>query len=154
MQLVQFSSGWFLVIIFWLFIRKNRLAKGIWAMGETPTLVIVLGLPYNLMQTAVFVISAIFAGTASLLIQALDIGIDPHVGMHALLTGAVAVLVGGVEVYWGWIGGATLLAVLQSISVWQFSARWSDLITFSVLILTLLFRPHGLFAPRKRREER
>ncbi|MBW2647453.1 MAG: hypothetical protein JRE23_15015 [Deltaproteobacteria bacterium] len=127
--------------------------KGIWAMGETPDLVMVLGLPYKLMRMLIFALSSVFAGIASLLV-ALDVGIDPHVGMHALLTGAVAVLVGGVDVYRGWIGGAVLLAVLQSIAVWQFSARWNDLITFGILIVTLLFRPQGLFSPKKRREER
>ena len=47
-----------------------------------------------------------------------------------------------------------MLAVLQSIAVWQFSASWNDLITFGILIVTLLFRPQGLFSPKKRREER
>ncbi|MFQ5901307.1 MAG: branched-chain amino acid ABC transporter permease [Thermodesulfobacteriota bacterium] len=153
MQIVQFLVGWMLVIVFWLLIRKNTFMKGIWAMGETPTLVKVLGLPYGFMRTVVFLLSSIFAGVASLLV-ALDVGIDPNVGMNALLTGAVAVIVGGVDKYWGWIGGAVILAVLQSIAVWQFSARWNDLITFGILIVVLLFRPQGLFSPKKRREER
>ena len=153
MQVVQFFVGWLIVIGFWLIIRKNNLMKGIWAMGETPDLVMVLGLPYKLMRMLIFALSSVFAGIASILV-ALDVGIDPHVGMHALLTGAVAVLVGGVDVYRGWIGGAVLLALLQSIAVWQFSARWNDLITFGILIVTLLFRPQGLFSPKKRREER
>jgi len=153
MQLVQFLAGWSAIFFFWLAIRRNTLIKGIWAMGETPVLVMVLGLPYRLMRMMVFAISSVFAGAASVL-TALDVGIDPHVGMQALLTGAVAVIVGGVDVFWGWIGGALILAVLQSLAVWQFSARWNDLITFSILIATLLLRPQGLFSPKKRREER
>ncbi len=153
MQLIQFLVGWMFVFFFWLSIRKNTLIKGIWAMGERPVLVRVIGLPYKLMRTIVFIFSSIFAGTASIL-TSLDVGIDPHAGMQALLTGAVAVIVGGVDVFWGWIGGALILAILQSIAIWQFSARWNDLITFGILIATLLFRPQGLFSPKKRREER
>ncbi len=153
MQVVQFLVGWIIIILFWFIIRKNTFMKGIWALGETPTLVSVLGLPYGLMRTVVFALSSAFAGMASLLV-ALDVGIDPHVGMQALLTGAVAVIVGGVDVYWGWIGGALILAIVQSLAVWQFSSRWNDLITFAILIAVLLFRPQGLFSPRKRREER
>ena len=153
MQLVQFATGWLMVILFWAGIRRNTLIKGIWAMGEVSVLVRVMGLPYKFMRTVVFVVSSLFAGFASIL-TALDVGIDPHVGMHALLTGAVAVIVGGVDVFWGWIGGALILAVLQSIAVWQFSARWNDLITFGILIATLLLRPQGLFSPKKRKEER
>jgi branched-chain amino acid transport system permease protein len=153
MQAVQFFFGWTLIIAFWLIIRKNTLMKGLWAMGETPTLVMVLGLPYRFMRMMVFALSSVFVGIASLL-TALDVGIEPHVGMHALLTGAVAMIIGGVDVFWGWIGGAVILAILQSLVVWQFSARWNDLITFSLLIAVLLFRPQGLLSPRKRREER
>jgi branched-chain amino acid transport system permease protein len=152
-QGIQFLTGWIFIIAFWLIIRKNTFMKGIWAMGENPALVKVLGLPYKRMRNAVFMLSSLFAGTASVL-TALDVGIDPHVGMSALLTGAVAVLVGGVDMFWGWIAGAFILSILQSIAVWQFSARWNDLITFGMLIAVLLFRPQGLFSPKKRREER
>jgi len=152
-QIIQFFTGWMIITAFWFTIRKNTFIKGIWAMGETPDLVVALGLPYEFMRTVAFVLSSVFAGTASLLV-ALDVGIDPHVGMHALLIGAVAVFVGGVDVFWGWVGAAVLLALIQNIAVWQFSARWNDLITFGILIVTLLFRPQGLFSPKKRREER
>lgn len=152
-QVIQFAVGWLCVVGFWLIIRRSRFFKGIWSMGETPDLVIVLGLPYKTMRSVIFAVSALFAGIASLL-TALDVGVDPYVGMEAVLAGAVAVLVGGVEVYWGWIGGAFLIAFLQSIAVWHFSAKWGQLITFGVLIITLLFRPQGLFSPKKRREER
>lgn len=152
-QIIQVVTGGVLIASFWLASIKNRFIKAMWAMGENPDLVLVLGVPYHLMRLVLFVLSSLFAGTASIL-TALDVGMDPHVGMHALLTGAVAVLVGGVEIFWGWIGGAVLLALLQSIAVWQFSAKWNDLITFSILIVVLLIRPQGLFSPRKRSEER
>lgn len=153
MQAIQFVTGWIAVILFWFFIRKNTFMKGIWAMGENPNLVISLGLPYELMRSVVFAFSSVFAGIAAVLVG-LDVGQDPNVGMQALLIAAVVVIVGGVDTFWGWIGGALMLAVLQSLSVWQFSARWNDLITFGILILTLLFRPQGLFSPKKRKEER
>ena len=152
-QITQFLTGWILVIVFWLIIRRSTLMKGVWSLGETPELIVVLGLPYEFMRTIVFVLSSAFAGIASILVD-MDVGIDPHAGMHALFTGAVAVLVGGLDIYWGWIGGGVLLALLQSLGIWQFSARWNDLIIFGILIITLLFRPQGLFSPRKRREER
>lgn len=151
-QLIQFILGWGLVILFWLLIRKNIMMKGIWAMGETPTLIKVIGLPYGFMRSLIFILSSFFGGVASLL-TTFELGIEPHVGMHALLTGAVAVLVGGIDQFWGWIGGALLLAIFQSIAVWLFASKWIDMITFSIFIFTLIFRPQGLFSPKKRREE-
>ena len=46
-----------------------------------------------------------------------------------------------------------LLSILQSLAIWKFSARWTDLVTFVVLIFVLLFRPQGLFGISKRLEE-
>ncbi len=152
LQIMQFIVGWSCIAAFWLFTKTNTLMKGIWAMGETPNLVIVLGLPYDLLRTLAFSLSSLFAGIASLLVT-MDVGITPYAGMPALLTGAIAVIVGGVDVFWGWILSAIILALLQSLAVWQFSARWNDLITFGLLIATLIFRPQGLFSPKKRREE-
>lgn len=152
MQAVQFVVGWLAVGGFVLTIRRHSYFKAVWALGDTPELIRALGFPVRRMRLVVLALSSLFAGIAGLL-TSFDIGIDPHAGMSALLTGAVAVLVGGRGSYRGWIGGACLLAVLQALAVWQFSSRWNDLVTFSILVLTLLWRPEGLFAARKRREE-
>jgi branched-chain amino acid transport system permease protein len=152
MQIIQFFTGWSVIGAFWIIVRNYNFMKALWAMGETPTLIKVLGLPFNNLRVLAFSISSCFAGIASLLTSA-DVGITPYMGMQALLTGAVAVIIGGIDLFWGWVAGATLVAILQGLAVWQFSAKWNDLITFALLILTLLFRPQGLFSPKKRREE-
>ncbi len=153
LQAIQFIVAWGTVLLFWLAIRKNLTVKALWAMGEAPVLLKVLGFSWKRLRIYAFGISSAMAAIASILV-ALDVGIDPHVGMHAILTGAVAMLVGGMENYWAWVGGAFLLAMCQALSIWKFSARWQDALTFAILILTLLFRPQGLFSPLKRREER
>ena len=150
-QCIQFVTGWFLVVLFWSFVKKNTFFKGIWAMGEASELVRALGLPYKLMRSTVFFTSSVFAGIAAVL-TTLDIGMSPHGGMQALLIGAVIVFIGGVDSIQGWIAGAILLAILQSLSAWAFSVNWNPLVVFSILIITLLFRPNGIFSPKKRLE--
>jgi branched-chain amino acid transport system permease protein len=78
---------------------------------------------------------------------------DPHVGMPALLTAAVALIIGGVGTFSGSVLGGFVLGLLQALVVWQFSARWAEAVTFFVLILFLVYRPTGLLSPRKRLEE-
>jgi branched-chain amino acid transport system permease protein len=73
--------------------------------------------------------------------------------MSYLLIATVAVLVGGLNSYMGWVCGAMTLAILQSLVVWKFSARWMDLVTFALLVVILLFRPQGLLARLQRVEE-
>lgn len=133
-------------------VRHGKWFKALWAMGDQPELLPVLGLPVRWLRLGVMMLGGVLVAIPAMLIS-WDIGMDPHVGMHYLLLGSVAVFFGGTDRYWAWGAGAMLLSVLQSLAVWQFSARWTDLVTFGVLVFVLLFRPQGLFGVSKRLEE-
>ena len=151
-QLLQFFVGLGVFAAVGVLVRYGKWFKALWAMGDQPELLPVLGLPLMRLRLLVMSLGGVLVAIAAMLI-AWDIGMDPHVGMHYLLLGSVAVFFGGTDRYWAWGAGAMLLSVLQSLAVWQFSARWTDLVTFGVLVFVLLFRPQGLFGVSKRLEE-
>jgi len=152
LQLWGFGLGAVSVTLLWILVRRLRTFKAMWAMGDQPELIPVLGLPlYRLRAMALAVGTAMAAVPACVI--TLDLGIDPFVGMSYLLIAAVAVLAGGADSYRGWVTGAVVLAVLQSLVVWKFSARWMDMVTFGLLVAMLVFRPSGLAAGAKRVEE-
>ena len=151
-QLLQFFVGLGVFAAVGAAVRYGKWFKALWAMGDQPELLPVLGLPVRWLRLGVMMLGGVLVAIPAMLIS-WDIGMDPHVGMHYLLLGSVAVFFGGVDRYWAWGAGAMLLAALQSLAVWKFSAQWTDLVTFGVLIFVLLFRPQGLFGLRKRLEE-
>jgi branched-subunit amino acid ABC-type transport system permease component len=151
-QLIQFAVGTGLFLSVGLLVTKNLWFKALWAMGEEPGLISALGLPLRKLRLLVMILGGLMTAVPALLIS-YDIGMDPHVGMHYLLLGSVAMFFGGVDRYYAWGAGAFILCALQSLAVWQFSARWIDLVTFAALIFVLLFRPQGLFCTWKRLEE-
>jgi len=151
-QLLQFFVGIGVFAVVGAMVRFGKWFKAVWAMGDQPELLPVLGLPLLRLRLLVMTLGGVLVATAAMLIS-WDIGMDPHVGMHYLLLGSVAVFFGGTDRYWAWGAGALLLSILQSLAVWKFSARWTDLVTFGVLIFVLLFRPQGLFGVSKRLEE-
>ncbi|CAG0983542.1 High-affinity branched-chain amino acid transport system permease protein LivH [Anaerolineae bacterium] len=151
-QIFQFVAATSVLAVLALAIRRVRVFKAIWAMGDEPGLLPVLGLPLSRYRKIVFTLSATLGGLAGCLI-AVDVGVDPHMGMSYLLIAAVAMLAGGADRYAGWILGGVTLAFLQSVMVWQFSAKWMDFVTFTVLIGVLMFRPQGMLGLRKRLEE-
>lgn len=151
-QLLQLSAGLGLFFAVGLFIKFGKWSKAIWALGDQPELVPVLGLPVGRIRLLMMILSGSLTAAAAMLLT-WDIGMDPHIGMHYLLLGSVAVFFGGVDRYWAWGAGAMMLSALQSVAVWRFSAQWTDLVTFGVLVFVLLFRPQGLFGLRKRLEE-
>lgn len=151
-QLLQFFVGLGTFAAVGAAVRYGKWFKALWAMGDQQELLPVLGLPVRWLRLGVMMLGGVLVAIPAMLIS-WDIGMDPHVGMHYLLLGSVAVFFGGVDRYWAWGAGAMLLAALQSLAVWKFSAQWTDLVTFGVLIFVLLFRPQGLFGLRKRLEE-
>lgn len=151
-QIYQFLVCTVALIALGIAIKKVKTFKIIWAMGDEPGLISVLGLPLMRYRSWVFLLSTALAGLAGGLIV-IDVGIDPYMGMSYLLIAAVAVLAGGIDRYEGWILGGVILALLQSLMIWQFSSEWMDLVTFTVLIGILVFRPHGILGLKKRLEE-
>jgi branched-chain amino acid transport system permease protein len=69
-------------------------------------------------------------------------------GYQAGLRAFTAAVLGGI----GSMGGATLGGLaIGFLSAWSdqyISARWTNAIVFSILILVLVFRPHGLLGER------
>jgi branched-chain amino acid transport system permease protein len=135
-----------------LLLRKTRLGQQLRAMRDDPELVSVMGLNPRLIRRVVFGLGSALAAVAAILLG-LDVGIDPHIGLAAVLNGAVAVIIGGIGLFEGAALGALVLGLVQSLAVWQASARWQEAATFAVLILFLLFRPQGILGTQRRVEE-
>lgn len=152
LQVLQFVTGIIVVGLLWVLVQRLRTFKALWAMGDQPDLIPVLGLPMFRLRNLALIVSTVMVAIPASLI-CMDVGTDPHIGMSYLLIAAVAVLVGGINSYSGWVCGAVILALLQSLVVWQFSARWMDLVTFALLVAMLVLRPRGLMEKKLRMEE-
>lgn len=151
-QLIIFITALFLIFAFLIFLKLTKLGIMIRAMRDNSDLLMAIGIEPRKIRWFVFSVGSVFAGIASIL-NGLDVGIDPNIGMPALLNGAVAVIVGGVGIFEGPLLGALLIGSIQSLVVWKASARWQDAITFFILIFFLLFRPQGILGVRQRMEE-
>jgi branched-chain amino acid transport system permease protein len=132
--------------------NRLRFFRVVRAMGENPELLQMHGWRLGRYRALVFALSGALAAVPACLMMT-DVGMDVHAGMSYLLLAAVAVLAGGIARMEGWVLGGVALAVLQSLVVWKFSAKWMDLVAFVLLLAVLLFRREGLMGMRKRREE-
>jgi len=133
-------------------LRKTNIGKVLRAMRDDPDLLASMGVNQWSVRRLVFALGSTLSSVAAILL-ALDVGIDPNVGMTAMLNGAVAVIIGGIGIFEGAAIGAVTLGLLQSLVIWQTSARWADAIIFLTLIFFLLFRPQGIIGQRRRIEE-
>ncbi|MCX5799938.1 MAG: branched-chain amino acid ABC transporter permease [Candidatus Eisenbacteria bacterium] len=133
-------------------LRFSRLGKLIRALRDDPELVSAIGVSPRCLRWSVLALGSALAAVAAMLIGS-DVGIDPNIGMAAILNGAVAVIIGGVGIFEGAAIGGVAIGLLQSLAVWKFSARWQDMVTFVLLVTFLFSRPQGIFGSQRRAEE-
>lgn len=152
-QILQIAALAFIFFTLVFFLKWTNLGKIIRAMRDNPDLLSLMGIDLQKIRWLVFGLGSLLAGLAAML-QALDVGIDPHIGMSAVLTAAVAVIIGGVGIFEAPAFGGLLLGVLQSMVVWKASGRWQEAITFALLVFFLFFKPEGIFGQRRRLEEK
>jgi len=148
-QLAQFLISSFLLAAFILFLKFTKFGIKTRAMRDDDVLCSVFGTDIYKMRLTLFTLSAFFAAIGGGLV-AYDVGMDPYVGMPMLLNAVVALIIGGIGRFEAPILGGFIIGILQSLSVWAFSARWQDAVTFTLLILFLLFRPQGLLGEKRR----
>jgi branched-chain amino acid transport system permease protein len=121
---------------------------GIWIRATTQDRVMAeaMGIPVPWVLTAVFAIGAAMAAASGVLF-APTVSVNPTMGLDWVLKAFIVVVVGGM----GNLGGSILAAIFISLleayaSLWVSPAQ-AVIVSFVVLILTLLFRPTGLFVP-------
>lgn len=148
-QLWQFFGSLALIGIFLVFLKYSKFGIQTRAMRDDAELYTVFGMDVYQMRLMLFALSAFFAAVGGGLV-AYDVGMDPYVGMPMLLNAVVALIIGGVGRFEAPILGGFIIGILQSMVVWAFSSRWQDAVTFTLLILFLLFRPQGILGEKER----
>jgi branched-chain amino acid transport system permease protein len=134
---------------FWLFLKYGK--AGIWirATAQDRVMAEAMGIPVPLVYTGVFAIGAAMAAASGVLFAPL-VGVDHSMGLDWVLKAFIVVVVGGMGNLGGSIAAAIFISLLES-----YAAIWVDpsqavIVSFVVLILTLLFRPTGLFVATPR----
>ena len=129
---------------FWLFLKFSKF--GIWIRATTQDRVMAqaMGIPVPWVYTGVFALGAAMAGASGVLFGPLG-SINHTMGLDWVLKAFIVVVVGGMGNLGGSIAAAIFISLLEAYaSIWV-SPSQAVIVSFVVLILTLLFRPTGLF---------
>ena len=128
----------------WLFLKYGTF--GIWIRATTQDRVMAqaMGIPVPWVLMAVFAIGAAMAGASGVLFGPLA-GVNPTMGLDWILRAFIIVVVGGMGNLAGSVAAAILISLLEAYASLWVSPAQAVIVSFVVLILTLLFRPTGLF---------
>lgn len=108
-----------------------------------------MGIPVPWVHTAVFAVGAGMAAASGVLFGPL-VGVEASMGLGWILKAFIVVVVGGMGSFGGSVVAAIFISLLEAYaSIWV-APSLAVIVSSVVLILTLLFRPTGLFAAASR----
>jgi branched-chain amino acid transport system permease protein len=130
----------------WLFLKYGT--YGIWIRATTQDRVMAqaMGIPVPWVLTAVFAIGSGMAAASGVLFGPL-VGVNSQMGTSWVLRAFIVVVVGGMGSLGGSIAAAIFISLLEAYASLWVSPAQAVIVSFVVRILTLLFRPTGLFVP-------
>jgi branched-subunit amino acid ABC-type transport system permease component len=155
-QLFYLEYPWYRLLIaalsaaiigsFWLYLKYGKF--GVWIRATTQDRVMAqaMGIPVPWVLTGVFAIGAGMAAASGVLFAPL-VGVNHTMGLDWVLKAFIVVVVGGMGNLGGSIAAAIFISLLESYAAIWVNPSQAVIVSFVVLILTLLFRPTGLFVP-------
>jgi branched-chain amino acid transport system permease protein len=137
-----------LALLLALFVKRTRLGTAIRAVADDPIAACLVGIDSKMTISATFFMGSILAGAAGILVS-LETGIEPTMGMSAVIKGIIAAVVGGIGSIPGALIGGLLIGTAENLGTWGISSGWKDAIAFIVLVVFLLIRPGGIFESKR-----
>ena len=143
-RLVTFAVAVALTFVLYLFLFRTDLGKAIRAAADNTYGALVIGTDVQRVYAVAFGIGAACVGAAGALVSAI-LPFQPSAGLSASVASFNIVIIGGMGSLLGAFLGGLLVSVAESLGAVFLAPSLKELVSFSLLILILLFRPAGLF---------
>jgi branched-chain amino acid transport system permease protein len=140
------------VIGLWLFLTFTPLGTWVRAVATNPELARVRGVRTGLVSSTVWFLAAGLAGLSGMLLGVMG-SASIELGWHNILVILSVAVLGGVGRIYGVVAAGLLLGLVMSVSGLVIPIAYQTMVAFGVLVLVLIFRPEGLFAVQRRREQ-
>ncbi|MCI0518976.1 MAG: branched-chain amino acid ABC transporter permease [Chloroflexi bacterium] len=133
-------------------VNATKIGKAIRAVAQDRPTASLMGIDVNRIISLTFLIGGALGGAAGVLFALKFTRIDPFVGFFPGLKAFTAAVLGGIGNLTGALLGGIILGMLENFAgvymsaftMGAFGAEYKDIFAFSILILVLIFRPHGL----------
>jgi branched-chain amino acid transport system permease protein len=125
-------------------VMSTKTGKAMRAVSFNRDAATLMGIDTDKIISFTFVLGAVLAAAAGVLVGLMNPKIDPLMGIMPGLKAFVAAVVGGIGNIPGAVLGGLIMGVSEVLVVGYISSTYRDAIAFVLLIAILLFRPSGL----------
>lgn len=143
-RLFLMAVGTVVIAAVWLVVFRTRLGAMVRAAAFDRHMAASLGVPVSVVYAGTFAFGVALAGLSGVLLAPIY-SVFPTMGRDFVLIAFSVVIIGGMGSIRGAVIAGLLLTQVQSISSLVISPVWSDPLLFGIMVLVLMWRPHGLF---------
>lgn len=135
-----------LVLLYILYRRKQ--GRAIRAMAQSLETARLLGIPFNRTGIYGFTLAGVLAGVVALLV-AMTLG-SASAGLGDAFSNKAMILMlfAGTGNLIGGMVCALLIGVAEAMALFYLPGRWTDAIIFGIIMVTILWRPRGVFGEK------
>lgn len=130
------------MLSFWL--RNTRYGKGLLAVVQRPEAAQLMGVNTRQVVAGAFALSTILAGIAGLLIAPLA-NVSAGMGLVFGIKAFATAILGGITSAWGVVIAGLLYGLVEALTTAFLGSSYTQIISFTLIIVALYFMPHGLF---------
>lgn len=155
LQVITICTALVILIALTAFLKSTRYGLEMRAAAENFTMARMLGVKANYVIMLAFAVSGMLAAAVSLILVTQTGTVDIQMGANLMLVAFIATVIGGLgslpgAVVAGFlIGGAT---VLMQVILPAEARPFRDAFVYGAVILTLVWRPNGLFVPKSAKQ--
>lgn len=150
--LIVMAVAFIMMLSLTLLVKKTRMGKAIRAVAEDARTASLMGVNPDAVISRTFLIGGALGGVAGVLFGVMFGQVNPFVGFVPGLKAFTAAVLGGIGSVPGAMLGGLLLGIIETIggtylpflTNGAMGTEYTDIFAFLVLVLLLLFRPHGL----------
>jgi branched-chain amino acid transport system permease protein len=144
LQLMIMTATVALMAGFSIMIAATPLGRAQRACEQDMTMAALLGIDVDRTISTTFVIGAILAAVAGMMVTLYYGVIDFFIGFLAGMKAFTAAVLGGIGSLPGAMLGGLLIGLIEAFWSGYFNAAYKDVAVFGILVLVLIFRPSGL----------
>ncbi|CAB3667095.1 MULTISPECIES: branched-chain amino acid ABC transporter permease [Achromobacter] len=124
--------------------RRTRWGVALLAVVQNPNAARLMGIPVRHAIMAAFAVSTLFAGVAGALVAPL-FNVQADMGTLFGLKAYVVAILGGITSAWGVMIAGLLFGVVEALITVALGSGYTQIISFTLVIVMLAVRPNGLF---------
>jgi branched-chain amino acid transport system permease protein len=147
-QVLLFVVGLILMLALSHLVKRTTLGKAMRATAQDADAARMMGIDVDRVVVLTFFLGSALAGAGSLFFGLYYGFTAYYIGYTTGLRAFTSAVLGGIGSIPGAVLGGLCIGLTQSLGGQLLGVKWTDVIIFSILIVTMVFRPNGLLGTR------